>query len=196
MIRSARLRFKWQRRVRARHALEFAPGLNTLAGPNGSGKSTIIKALLQGEDCDLRFEGTRARRLFDTELMNPRVLTGPAPTPAAMALRLRGQFSSHGQMIRQALDALESAERGTTFLIDEPEAGQDFAAVARIKRLLDAACRQGFQIIVASHHPIFWYDTNLIELEPGYAARVVAALAALARRSGRTHRTHRTHRKM
>ena len=182
MIRTARLRFKWQRRVRVKQVIEFAPGLNTLAGPNGSGKSTIIKALLQGVDCDLEFDGSRTRRLFDTELMNPRVLAGPAATPAAMALRLRGRFSSHGQMIQQALDALGAAEPGTTFLIDEPEAGQDFAAVQGIKRLMDAACQRGFQLIVASHHPVLWIDTRLIELEPGYVNRVLAALTALAAR--------------
>ena len=63
----------------------FAPGLNTLVGPNGSGKSTIIKALLDGSDCDLEFVGTDQRRLFDTELMNPRVARGAAGTPQAMA---------------------------------------------------------------------------------------------------------------
>ena len=182
MIRTARLRFKWQRRVRVKQVIEFGPGLNTLAGPNGSGKSTIIKALLQGVDCDLEFDGNRTRRLFDAELMNPRVLAGPAATPAAMALRLRGRFSSHGQMIQQALDALGAAEPGTTFLIDEPEAGQDFAAVQGIKRLMDAACTRGFQLIVASHHPVFWFDTRLIELDRGYVRAVLAALAALAER--------------
>ena len=73
MIEHARLQFKWQRRVLRKSRLDFAPGLNTLAGPNGSGKSTIIKALLQGTDCELQFKGSPERRLFDTELMNPRV---------------------------------------------------------------------------------------------------------------------------
>ena len=66
MIVSAELQFKWQRRVRRKSPLRFAPGLNTLAGPNGSGKSTIIKALLDGGDCRLQFEGSSEIRLFDT----------------------------------------------------------------------------------------------------------------------------------
>lgn len=80
MIKHARLQFKWQRRVRRKSRLDFAPGLNTLAGPNGSGKSTIIKALLQGTDCELQFKDSSERRLFDTELMNPRVASAPART--------------------------------------------------------------------------------------------------------------------
>ena len=80
MIVSAELQFKWRRRVRRKDALQFAPGLNTLAGPNGSGKSTIIQALLDGGDCRLQFEGSSEIRLFDTERMNPRVLATPAAT--------------------------------------------------------------------------------------------------------------------
>jgi ABC-type Mn2+/Zn2+ transport system ATPase subunit len=179
VIQHARLQFKWQRRVLRKSRLDFAPGLNTLAGPNGSGKSTIIKALLQGTDCELQFKASPERRLFDTELMNPRVRSDPARTPAEMALRLRGSFSSHGQIIRHALATLPAGPHGMTLLIDEPEAGQDFAAVQRIKTLIDAACAQGYQFIVASHHPVFWFDTHLIELEPSYTRRVLAALAAL-----------------
>ncbi len=179
MIAAAELQFKWQRRVRRKSPLQFAPGMNTLAGPNGSGKSTIIKALLDGGDCRLQFEGSNAVRLFDTERMNPRVLSTPAATPAEMALRLRGSFSSHGQIIRQALAALPAGPRGMTLLVDEPEAGQDFAAVQRIKALVDAACAEGYQFIVASHHPVFWFGTHLIEMDPGYTHRVLAALAAL-----------------
>ena len=180
MIVSAELEFKWRRRVRRKSPLRFAPGLNTLAGPNGSGKSTIIKALLDGGDCRLQFEGSSEIRLFDTERMNPRTLSTPAATPAEMALRLRGNFSSHGQIIRQALAALPAGPTGMTLLVDEPEAGQDFAAVQRIKATIDAACKQdGYQFIVASHHPAFWFNTHLIELEPAYTRRVLAALAAL-----------------
>ena len=179
MIQQARLQFKWQRRVRRKSRLDFAPGLNTLAGPNGSGKSTIIKALLQGADCELQFDESSERRLFDTELMNPRVESAAVRTPAEMALRLRGNFSSHGQMIRHTLATLPAGPRGMTLLVDEPEAGQDFAAVQQIKRLMDAVCARGYQIIVASHHPVFWFDTCLIELEPGYTRRVLEALAAL-----------------
>ena len=179
MIEHARLLFKWQRRVLRKSRLEFAPGLNTLAGPNGSGKSTIIKALLQGTDCELQFKDSTERRLFDTELMNPRVASAPARTPAEMALRLRGNFSSHGQMIRHTLAALPAGPPGMTLLVDEPEAGQDFAAVQQIKHLMEAVCERGYQIIVASHHPVFWFGTCLIELELGYTRRVLDALAAL-----------------
>ena len=179
MIVSAELQFKWQRRVRRKDALQFDPGLNTLAGPNGSGKSTIIQALLDGGDCRLQFEGSSEIRLFDTERMNPRVLAIPAATPAEMALRLRGSFSSHGQIIRQTLAALPAGPRGMTLLVDQPEAGQDYEAVQRIKATIDAACEQGYQFIVASHHPVFWFGTHLIELQPGYTRQVLTALAAL-----------------
>ena len=112
--------------------------------------------------------------------MNPRVLTTPAATPAEMALRLRGRFSSHGQIIRQALAALPAGPPGMTLLVDEPEAGQDFACVQRIKATIDAACTpEGYQFIVASHHPVFWFATHLIELEPGYTRHVLEALTAL-----------------
>jgi energy-coupling factor transporter ATP-binding protein EcfA2 len=188
MIRSAYLHIQWRRRVRLKTRLEFGPGLNTLVGPNGSGKSSIIKALLAGaegrghegdeEAGDIEFDGSRERQLFDTELDNPRVARGPVGTPEAMALRIRGSFSSHGQMLRQALASLATTQ-GTTLFIDEPEAGQDFDTVRRIKGLIDAACTRGYQVIAASHHPVFWVDTHLVELEAGYVERVSAELGEL-----------------
>ena len=180
MIRSVRLQLKWRRRVQRRDALSFAPGLNTLAGPNGSGKSTVIRALLTAEvDGDeVAFEGSSDRRLFDTETMNPRVDRSAVGTVEAMALRIRGRFSSHGQMLRQALASL-AVSPGATILLDEPEAGQDFDTVRRIKRLVEGACERGYQVIAASHHPVFWQGTHLVEMQPGYVEEVSRALVAL-----------------
>lgn len=180
MIRSARLELKWRRRVRGAAELSFQPGLNTLVGPNGSGKSTVIRALVAADPDghEVAFEGSRERHLFDTETMNPR---GGVSTPATleeMALRIRGRFSSHGQLLRQALANLP-VSAGATILLDEPEAGQDFDTARQIKALVDDACERGYQVIAASHHPVFWQNTHLIELGHGYVAEVTRELASL-----------------
>lgn len=180
MIRTVQLQLKWRRRVQRRGPITFAPGLNTLVGPNGSGKSTVIRALVAAEagDGEVEFEGSSDRRLFDTETMNPRVDRSAVGTREAMTLRIRGRFSSHGQMLRQALANL-AVSPGATILLDEPEAGQDFDTVRQIKRLVEGACERGYQVIAASHHPVFWHDTNLVEMQSGYVDEVSRQMVAL-----------------
>lgn len=179
LIISARLYFKWQRRVQLKERLNFAPGMNTLVGPNGSGKSTIIKALLQGTDCNLEFRWTDLRQQFDTELMNPRVASNPVQTPSEMIMRLRGSFSSHGQMLLDCLSTVLCGPPGMTLLIDEPEAGLDVNSLHRIKKIMDTTCNNGYQIIVASHHPVFWFNTHIIELESGYTEHSLSLFYSL-----------------
>ena len=148
-----------------------------MAGPNGSGKSTIIKALIEGTDCDIDFSGSTERYLFDTEKMNSRILSKPAITPKEMALRIRGSFSSHGQTLQQQILSLPANKQGVTLFIDEPETGQDFSSVKKIKKFLEIGCSKGYQIIIASHHPVFWKNTNLIELEKKYTETVIKQIA-------------------
>jgi predicted ATPase len=52
--------------------------------------------------------------------------------------------------------------------LDEPENGHDLEWVTKIRKGLDALVKTGCQVIVASHSPIFWNKSHIIELKRGY----------------------------
>lgn len=83
-------------------------------------------------------------------------------------------FASHGEIMRTTLTSQPLAA-GDTFLVDEPESGQDAASVRSIRRGFDAICRNGIQIIVATHHPLLLPDARVIELKLGYLEELRAA---------------------
>ncbi len=67
----------------------------------------------------------------------------------------------------------------TCLLLDEPESGQDFDHVLKLKKaMLDAAAR-GAQIICASHHVLFWQHAHIIELDRNYKTRVIQKMCAI-----------------
>ena len=83
-------------------------------------------------------------------------------------LRTRGLFSSHGEIMRDVLATLPVAE-GDLLLLDEPESGQDASWAERLRKgLLELHREIGIQVIMATHHPLLWYDTHVIELAPDY----------------------------
>jgi len=88
-----------------------------------------------------------------------------------MVLRVRGGFSSHGEIMKVALTTMP-VNPGDMLLVDEPESGQDADGVQGMRRSFDALCAKGCQVITASHHPLMWNDANIIELVPGYVKQV------------------------
>ena len=160
------------RRIDAPRTMKFLPGMNTIIGPNGTGKSTVLRAIKACPDCRKITDTETSFTLFETELMNPRTGDGKSTGILEMILHSRARFSSHGEALRSALSTV-GCSSGECLLIDEPESGQDLDGVERIHKVLTGFCREGCQIIVASHHPIFWDHANLIELRPGYARKVI-----------------------
>ncbi|WP_160300598.1 ABC transporter ATP-binding protein [Kiritimatiella glycovorans] len=168
-----RLCFAHSLQVKGARTIEFSGGMNVVAGPNGSGKSTLLRALNTCERCEIRRAGGAPVRYFSAETMNPHHPTGPAGDMQEMILRVRGVFTSHGEIMRSALAAVPLRE-GETLLVDEPEAGQDLEGVKRIREAFDVLCARGGQVIAATHHPVLMEGVKVIELVPGYVGRMRA----------------------
>jgi ABC-type Mn2+/Zn2+ transport system ATPase subunit len=72
---------------------------------------------------------------------------------------------------------------GDCLLFDEPERGQDFESVMKIRHFLDDAVEKDCQVIVASHHPVFWNAATVIELVDGYADKVLRTMCSISCRA-------------
>jgi energy-coupling factor transporter ATP-binding protein EcfA2 len=171
MIASIELCFQHARRVKGPTTIHFSPGFNILVGPNGSGKSTVLRALHSCEECGKAVATDLAIHYFNAESMNPHQLTGPVGSSLNMLLRVRGLFSSHGEIMKAALVSLPLKE-GDVLLVDEPETGQDFAGIRRIRAGFEHLARRKVQVIAATHHPGLLDGATLVELETGYASRI------------------------
>ncbi len=172
MIVSVALCATHRHRVRADRRIEFGPQLNALIGPNGTGKSTVLRALRHCPHCAVERDRETRIVLFHAGQADPQSPLFRRRTPADIILQTRGIFSSHGEVMRDALATL-AVGPGDTLLIDEPDAGQDAAWVERLRDALAGLARtRGVQVIMATHHVLLWQGARLIELAPGYAAEV------------------------
>jgi predicted ATPase len=177
MIRSIELCFTHAMRLGGKRTFRFERGVNVVIGPNGSGKSTLLRALHECGECRRERDDGAEIHYFNSESMNPHNRSEPDRSPLGMLLRTRGMFSSHGQIMKAAMVSLPVREGGV-LLIDEPEAGQDLAGVRRLVAGFEMLAKRNVQVIVATHHPLFFNGGTLIELDPGYAARVNRELCA------------------
>jgi len=143
-----------------------------VAGPNGSGKSSLLKAIYKCPDCRRHYDEKGKCHYFNSETMNPHRFGAKFRGLTGSIIRVRAMFSSHGETMRDVLRYFEF-KPGDCFLLDEPESGHDLQWVIKIYKGLRQISRQGCQVIVASHHPVFWQDGNLIELKSGYLETAV-----------------------
>lgn len=174
MLKRLHLCLNHRCRVKRYRNLAFEPGLNLLIGPNGTGKSTIMKAIAECPDCQRVEDGEAEYVYFDTENMNPHMGVSPTQTLKVMALRTRAMFSSHGEILQAAFSTLRITPR-TCLLLDEPEAGQDFAHVMALHASMQRAAARGAQVICATHEVLFWQQAHIIELRCGYRKRITDA---------------------
>jgi predicted ATPase len=184
MLKTLHLCANHRRRIERYRHVSFAPGLNLLIGPNGTGKSTILQALAECPDCRRVEQGPTEYVLFDTESMNPRMASAPAGHYVNMLLRSRALFSSHGEILQAAFSTLRIT-RHTCLLLDEPESGQDFDHVLKLRAAMERAAARGTQVICATHQTLFWNRAHVIELRRGYHRRITEAIAACLRRTRR-----------
>lgn len=157
-------------RVNNRKKIFFKPGLNVIIGPNGSGKSSLLSAVYECQDCRVSYDKKTDCRYFNSETMNPHRSGTRFRGIDGSLIKVRALFSSHGETMRDVL-RLTPIKPGDCFLLDEPEAGHGIEWVIRIRKGLDMLVNNGCQIIAASHHPVFWKDSNVIELKRGYQDR-------------------------
>ncbi|MDP2654627.1 MAG: ABC transporter ATP-binding protein [Candidatus Omnitrophota bacterium] len=160
-------RHRWM--VSRHPRLNFSKGLNAVIGPNGTGKSTLLKAIKECADCRKTEDNGTAYLYYNSETMNPHRSQDHLKGPLGAKVKVRSQYSSHGETMRDVLSTLNFKE-GDCFLFDEPEGGLDLPWVLKLREGIWTLCRQGCQFIVASHHPAFWQgeDVRRIELEEGY----------------------------
>ncbi len=173
MISQIELCLKHRLKVKGSATLHFQPGANVLVGPNGSGKSTVLRSLYSCQECSRTESRDSDLYYFNSETMNPHVPQGPAGDLRGMLLRTRGIFSSHGEIMKSVLFSMP-IRQGGVLLVDEPEAGQDFKGVERIREGFDKIVASGGQVIMATHHPFLMQNTHLIELVPNYAEHLRA----------------------
>lgn len=173
MINSIKLcieQHKWQ--IKGDRVKQFTSGLNVLVGQNGSGKSRLLKAISECPECQRDESSQTNYCLFNTETMNPHTSDNFVDGNTGAVLKTRGIFSSHGEIMRASLSTFVF-NPGDCLLIDEPESGQDIQWIVKIRKGLDTLCKKGCQVIIASHHPVFWKSTNVIELNKGYVGNAL-----------------------
>ena len=167
MIKSIKLCLKHNGRVDGRTKILFEPGLNVVIGPNGSGKSSLLEAIYNCPDCIRQNDNTTRYRYFNSETMNPHRSEEHFKGISGSIIRVRAMFSSHGETMRDVLRYI-NFNPGDCLLFDEPESGHDLKWIIKIRKGLDEISKAGSQIIVASHHPVFWNARNIIKLKRDY----------------------------
>ncbi|MCK5580334.1 MAG: AAA family ATPase [Candidatus Omnitrophica bacterium] len=172
MIKSIQLCLTHSGRVDGRKHVAFSPGLNTVVGPNGSGKSSLLKAIYDCPDCKKKNNDETRYHYFDSEAMNPHRSEEHFKGIAGSVIRVRAMFSSHGETMRDVLRFM-NFKPGDCLLLDEPEAGHDLKWIIKIRKGLDKIAQTGCQVIVASHHPVFFNDMNIIELKRDYVNKTL-----------------------
>jgi predicted ATPase len=167
MIASIFLCFNHKRRVSSHRRFTFVNGFNVIVGPNGSGKSTLTKAIYKCRDCKRQEDASTRYHYFNGETMNPHKAYKYFKSLPGSVIRVRALFSSHGETMRDVLKSY-NPQPGDCFILDEPETGHDLEWVIKIRKGLDALVKEGCQVIVASHHPVFWHKSHVIELKKNY----------------------------
>lgn len=170
MITSLKLCLRHAGRVKGADVKEFPAGMTVIVGPNGSGKSTLLRSIYECDDCEWTGDADTKFYYFDSESMNPhRTDSHHSGWPGSL-IKVRAMFSSHGETMRDVLSQIKF-KPGDTVLLDEPENGHDLQWVIRIHQGLQKIAAGGVQVIIASHHPVFWQEAHLIELSRGYVIR-------------------------
>lgn len=167
MIESISLCFHHKRLISLRKRFTFTNGFNVVVGPNGSGKSTLLRAIYQCRECKKQESGPVGYHYFNGETMNPHRAYKYFKGFSGSVIRTRALFSSHGETMRDVLGSYD-LQPGDCFILDEPENGHDLEWVIKIRKGLDALVKAGCQVIVASHHPVFWHKSHIIELKKNY----------------------------
>jgi len=172
VVLSVALCLRHSGRVSHQKKILFKPGLNVVIGPNGSGKSSLFEAILKCRDCSCVYDTKTTFQYFNSETMNPHRNSSRFRGIDGSLIKVRAMFSSHGETMRDVL-RFTPLIPGDCFLLDEPESGHDIDWVIRIRKGLEMLVRSGSQVILASHHPVFVRDANIIELKRGYQKHIL-----------------------
>jgi len=161
VLQKIQLCFKHIGRIGGRKIIHFKPGYNVVIGPNGSGKSSLLQAIYKCRDCKKKESSKPSYHYFNGEVMNPHRAYKYFKGLRGTVIRTRALFSAHGEKMRDVLSSY-NPQKGDCFILDEPESGHDLERIMKIRRGLDALVKEGCQVIVATHHPVFLSETHLI----------------------------------
>lgn len=133
--------------------IELLPGLNLLVGSNGIGKSSIIDSIVNyGHHPEIKLKTTGYVKTFgfDTEKMNPRVISGGR----AITFDIYSHFISHGETLIQCLEYIKEIPKGNedsvVILVDEPESGQHPHIQKKIIKMYESLADR-MQFLIATH---------------------------------------------
>ncbi|MBN1869773.1 MAG: AAA family ATPase [Candidatus Omnitrophica bacterium] len=177
MIAGISLCFNHKRMISHRKRFVLSRGFNAIVGPNGSGKSTLLRAIYKCRDCKRHESGPTRYQYFNGEMMNPHRAYKYFKGLQGTIIRTRALFSSHGETMRDVLGSY-NPQKGDCFILDEPETGHDLEWIIKIRKGLDALVQEGCQVIVASHHPVFWHNAKVIELKRDYLRQALKIMSA------------------
>lgn len=183
MIASISLCFNHKRMVSRRTRFSFISGFNAVVGPNGSGKSTLLRAVYKCRECKRHEDAKTRYQYFDGERMNPHRAYKYFKGLRGTVIRTRALFSSHGETMRDVLGSY-NPQPGDCFILDEPETGHDLEWIMKIRKGLDGLVKEGCQVIVASHHPVFWKNSRVIELKRNYQRAVLKIMSGQIKEKG------------
>ena len=171
MLSSIDLCLIHEQRIDHRSPVVFRPGYNVIVGPNASGKSTLLESIRSCRECRHHQVKKGRCHYFNSEIMNPHRNDKQFRGIQGSIIKIRAMISSHGETMRDVLHYIP-LKPGDCFLLDEPEAGHDLDWIIKIRRGLDILVRKKCQVIVASHHPVFWKNAYVIELKRNYLKRL------------------------
>lgn len=145
--------------------INLMPGINLFVGSNGCGKSSLIESIMHevesGDSKVARLIRDPSVQVLRYSAEQATVKFGSNPDNDAFT----GRNQSHGQGLRQYLEALRNIEGETVCILDEPETALDFFAVNDLCALM--ASKPNVQWIVSTHHPLIMTmkNANIINLD-------------------------------
>lgn len=143
-------------------SIQFNPGVNLVVGRNGCGKSSMFEAIRNELE---HGTGQNARLSRDPTVPHLWYSGSLATADAAVSLRgsegstLSAGHASHGELLQRHLQALTNIEGEAVVLMDEPDIGLDFFAIAELAKTI-VAKSDTVQFIVATHSPLLMTMTK------------------------------------
>jgi len=134
--------------------ISFDEGVNILVGPNGSGKSSALEAMMRVvNDADKVPVAQLIRDMNMPVMYHASGTITSRPNVEGEAVHgITEKAASHGESLMRYMRSLEHITDPTVIVMDEPEIGLDFGAIAELARIIES--KPTLQFIIATHSPL------------------------------------------